>query len=94
MGNVTLSGFITVPDSELALIKSELPNHIKLTRQEAGCLSFNVTQSDSDKNRFDVIEIFENREAFENHQNRVKSSYWGQVTTNIERHYAIREGLN
>ena len=91
MGKVKLSGFIVVPESDLDLVLSELPNHINLTRQEAGCISFDVHQSDSEPCRFEVDEEFESREAFEQHQSRVKASYWGKVTNNVKRHYDITE---
>lgn len=91
MTRVTLSGFIIVPEESLAEIESELPNHIRLTRQEPGCLSFEVSQSPSDRHRFDVHEVFDNRAAFDLHQQRVRSSRWGQITTNVERHYEVRE---
>ncbi|MGB3614097.1 MAG: antibiotic biosynthesis monooxygenase [Elainellaceae cyanobacterium] len=91
MAKVTLSGFIVVPESDIETVRSELPNHIKLTREEPGCISFNVQQSDSEPARFDVIEEFESREAFEHHQRRVKASLWGDVTINVERHYEVRE---
>ncbi|NJK52011.1 MAG: antibiotic biosynthesis monooxygenase [Leptolyngbyaceae cyanobacterium SU_3_3] len=91
MIKVRLSGFIVVPESDLNLVLSELPNHINLTREEAGSISFYVRQSDSDPCRFDVDEEFQSREAFEHHQLRVKASYWGKVTSNVERHYDITE---
>ncbi|NET38760.1 MAG: antibiotic biosynthesis monooxygenase [Cyanothece sp. SIO1E1] len=67
-------GFIVVPESDLEIVKSELPNHIRLTREESGCISFRVTQSKSDPTRFNVAEEFKSRYAFEQHQLRVKSS--------------------
>ena len=91
MTRVTLSGFIIVPEEDLARVQSELPNHIRLTRLEPGCLSFEVSPSPSDRRRFDVHEVFENRAAFDLHQQRARSSWWGQITTNVERHYEVRE---
>jgi quinol monooxygenase YgiN len=52
MTKVTLTGFIVVPDGDLGHLKSELSNHIRLTREEPGCISFTVSQSDSVANRF------------------------------------------
>ncbi|MEL6158817.1 MAG: antibiotic biosynthesis monooxygenase [Cyanobacteria bacterium J06554_11] len=91
MGKITLFGFIIVPKNDLATVESELATHIEHTRQEAGCLTFNVVRSQSDECRFDVMETFESRTAFEHHQNRVTSSRWGEVTVNVERHYQIVE---
>jgi len=44
MSKVILEGHIIVPDADLNAVKEELDNHIKLTREEDGCLIFNVTQ--------------------------------------------------
>ena len=91
MSRVTLTGYIIVPEKDLEAVLNELPNHIALTRNEPGCLSFSVVQSDANPTRFDVAEEFDSRSAFEAHQKRVKSSYWGEVTVNVERHYKITE---
>jgi len=91
MPNVILKGFIIVPAEDLAAVEEELINHKKLTLNESGCLVFEVTQSESIPNRFDVYEKFVNKVAFESHQKRVKNSYWGEVTVNVERHYEIFE---
>ncbi len=91
MAKVKLSGFIIVPEHDLEVVVSELPNHIQLTRNEPGCLSFHVSQSDADPRRFEVTEEFASRAAFEHHQARIKTSRWGEVTGNVARHYEIEE---
>lgn len=91
MSKVTLKGFILVPESELELVKHELVNHKRLTLEELGCITFNVTENSENPLRFDVYEEFTDREAFEQHQKRVKASHWGKVTVNVERHYEVSE---
>ncbi|MGS0690754.1 putative quinol monooxygenase [Shewanella sp. 30m-9] len=87
MSKVILKGFILVPQPELAAIKNELVNHKRLTLKEEGCLLFEVTQSRDNRCRFDVHEEFVDKCSFEHHQARVRSSYWGKLTVNVERHY-------
>ncbi|WP_421198772.1 putative quinol monooxygenase [Aeromonas enteropelogenes] len=89
MSKVILKGFIIVPQSDLAQVKDELARHIQLTRAEPGCLVFEVMQDSANSCRFDVYEEFVDNIAFQAHQARVKSSYWGEVTVNIERHYKV-----
>ncbi len=91
MSKVTLKGFIIVLAEDLSAVKEELIDHRNLTHNEPGCLVFEVTQSESNPCRFDVYEEFLNKAAFESHQKRVKDSYWGEVTVNVERHYEIFE---
>ncbi|UBR44449.1 putative quinol monooxygenase [Aeromonas veronii] len=89
MGVVILNGFIIVPPNDLAAVKDELDNHIQLTRAETGCLIFKVTQDPLNPCRFDVYEEFVDEAAFQAHQARVKSSRWGKITVNVERHYTV-----
>ncbi|CAH8213804.1 MULTISPECIES: putative quinol monooxygenase [Vibrio] len=91
MGKVILSGYIEIPENELEVVTTALEKHIELTRQEIGCLVFEVIQSTDDRNRFNVYEEFVDKSAFELHQERVKASHWGQVTVNVKRSYSIEE---
>ncbi|PXA72896.1 putative quinol monooxygenase [Vibrio sp. 11986-1-5] len=91
MSKVTLKGFILVPESDLELVKNELVNHKRLTLEEAGCITFSVTENSENPLRFDVYEEFTDKAAFEHHQKRVKASNWGKVTVNVERYYEIFE---
>lgn len=74
-------------DSDLETVKRELFNHIQLTRQEEGCIVFEVSQDKANKNRFNVYEEFTSQEAFELHQRRAGSTEWGKVSSRLEKHY-------
>ncbi|WP_339892700.1 putative quinol monooxygenase [Neptuniibacter pectenicola] len=93
LAKVILQGFIIVPDSDLEVVQSELVTHKTLTLEEAGCLIFTVNPDDVNPNKFNVYEEFVDQTAFNNHQTRVKSSKWGEVTKNVERHYQISNGV-
>ena len=89
MSIIQLKGYILVPESDLEAVKAELANHITLTREEEGCLLFEVSQDTRNSNRFSVFEKFTNKKTFELHQLRVKNSIWGSLSKNVERHYEI-----
>ena len=89
MSKVILKGYIIVPENELDAVKKELVNHIELTRQEEGCLIFEVVQDQHQPQRFDVYEEFVDQQAFDKHQNRAKNSHWSNVAANVARHYEI-----
>lgn len=91
MSKVILKGFIVVPESDLEIIEQELIIHSRLTRQEVGCLVFEVTRDRENHNQFNVYEEFADRVAYDAHQVRVKNSSWGRATSNVERHYEIIE---
>jgi len=88
---IRLHGHVQVPEEELDVIEQALVEHVRLTRAEPGCLRFDVTQAEDDPHRFNVHEEFVDRAAFERHQESVRSSKWGEVSTNVSRHYQIDE---
>ena len=89
MSKVILQGYILVADEELELVTRELELHKELTREEIGCLVFEVEPDESAPNRFNVYEEFQSKGAFEHHQQRVSGSMWGKVTKNVSRHYQV-----
>jgi len=91
MAKVILQGHIIIRDIDLSVVTYELTRHIELTRKEVGCVVFDVSPDQKNKNIFHVYEEFINRDAFEKHQRRVKQSRWGQVTADVERHYKLIE---
>lgn len=86
---VYLSGYIDVPKEDIKAVKLALPAHIRLSRQEPDCKSFNIRQDDSLPTRFHVIESFISPAAFRRHQDRMKTSEWALVSGNASRFYDI-----
>lgn len=89
MTKVYLTGHIDVPEDRLTQVKQALELHIELTRQEAGCITFEVTPDPTIPGRFNVSESFSSVEAFEAHQTRAKHSEWAKITAGIARFYEI-----
>jgi quinol monooxygenase YgiN len=86
---VVLTGYIKVSRSERRVSQQHLAQHIQNTRQEAGCLAFEVNQSAEDDCVFTVFECFKDQAAFESHQARVKVSFWSEISCNTERVFSI-----
>lgn len=84
-----LTGYIDVPHDRLNAVREALPDHIKLTRAEKGCVSFEVSEESSRAGRFLVSEVFENQDAFDAHQKRTLNSDWYKITQGIPRNYSI-----
>lgn len=92
MPRIALNGFLICRSLEEADRVSELlPEHIRLTRAEPGCLRFEVFRSQADPVRFAVSEQFRDREAFEAHQARAAGTIWARATKGIPRDYRITE---
>ncbi|MHA3913637.1 putative quinol monooxygenase [Halovulum sp. GXIMD14793] len=86
-GQVRLTGTIIIPMEEQAQMQPLLDAHIRLTRQEPGCLLFEVTQDDADPAVFHVSELFEDQAAFDFHQTRGGASPWGQQSGHLVRDF-------
>ena len=80
-----------MPADRYGAVVAALPRHIELTRQEPGCLSFDVTPDRVIPGRFNVSEMFTDRVAFDAHQTRMKASVWAEITQGIPREYNIIE---
>ena len=92
MSRVSLSGrLVCASETEVAAVIATLPEHMRLSRAEPGCLSFEVTQT-ADPLVWRVEEAFVDRAAFEVHPARTKASEWGRATAGIVRDYEVREG--
>ncbi len=88
---IRLNGYIDVPAERLKDIQAALPKHIQLSLAENGCLSFSVTPCPNIAGRFFVVEVFSTKTTFAAHQERVKNSDWGRISTGIARSYQIKE---
>lgn len=89
MSMIELNGTLICKDlSDVSIVERFLPKHVELSRDEPGCLRFEVTQSD-DLLVWNVSELFTDQASFDSHQARVKASEWGQATAHIQRDYTI-----
>lgn len=84
---VYVSGYLDVPEADLKFVKLALPTHIRLTKQEPGCISFRVSQDETLPTRFHVFETFASKAACRRHQDRMKNSEWAIISKNTQRHY-------
>jgi len=89
MTKVTVTGTLTVDESELTEIRSALNVHMELTRAEPGCIVFEVVDDPEQIGRFNVYEEFVDRNAFEKHQARTNDSDWAIASRNVERSFEI-----
>lgn len=88
---VHLSGRLLCADAgEADAVREHLPEHIRATRQEPGCLSFQVSAT-AHPLVWAVDEWFVDRPAFEHHQGRVAASKWGAATAGIASEYTITD---
>ena len=88
---IALSGrLLCASEAEADAVRAHLPEHVRLTRAEPGCLSFEVSPTE-DPLIWRVEELFESRAAFDAHQARARASAWFAATAGIARDYEVRE---
>lgn len=75
---------------QAAKVRAHLPAHIRLSREEPGCLSFDVVPT-NDPLVWELNETFTDRTAFEAHQLRTRTSDWGAQTIGIARDFKVTE---
>ena len=86
-GNFRLEGYIDVPAHRLSEVDLALQKHIRLTRNEPGCVYFKVNPCNEVEGRYLVSEAFVDKRAFDFHQERAAKSDWAKVSEGIPRNY-------
>jgi len=91
MGMIALSGQLICPDAAAAArVRAHLPEHVRLTRAEPGCLAFDVVPT-ADPLVWAVSERFADRAAFDAHQTRTAGSVWAAGAAGCRRAYEVTE---
>ncbi len=87
---LTVNGTIRVSDAAHAdRIRAELPEHIRLSRDEPGNLHFNITETEPGV--WTVDEAFVDKAAFQAHGARMAAASWASVNDGIVRDLTIEE---
>jgi quinol monooxygenase YgiN len=81
---------ICVTEDEVGAVRAFLADHIRLTRAEPGCLTFDVAPTD-DPMVWEVMEAFRDRASFDAHQARTRASPWFAATRGILRDFRMEE---
>jgi quinol monooxygenase YgiN len=88
---IRVTGSLTCSTPEEAdIVRRLLPEHIRLSQAEAGCLSFNVDPTDEPL-VWRLDESFTDRGAFESHQTRTRASAWFAATADLARAFEVQE---
>ncbi|WP_019956612.1 putative quinol monooxygenase [Yoonia vestfoldensis] len=86
---IRLTGRLICADAhEAGNVTTHLPDHIRLSRAEAGCLHFDITPA-ADPLIWQVDETFTDQAAFDLHQQRTRASAWWTATAAIRREFRV-----
>ncbi|WP_226621259.1 putative quinol monooxygenase [Alloyangia pacifica] len=89
MSAVQLTGQMTAPPERCDAVRAAMDEHIRLSRAEAGCLFFELRETEPGV--FEVSELFQNRAAFDAHQDRTRASAWFKITGDLPRDYDVAD---
>ena len=92
LSKLILKGHFIVAEEDLVAIQEALSEHSKLTKQEPGCLKFEIKQDPKNEYVFNVHEEFIDGDAFAAHKERMKNTKWVAVAANVQRHFEISGG--
>lgn len=88
---IRVTGTLTcATEAEADIVRTHLPEHIRLSHAEPGCLTFNVDPTE-DPLVWRLDETFTDRATFQAHQARTRASIWFQVTANLTRDFKVDE---
>lgn len=76
--------------ADAVLVRQHLPEHVRLSRAEPGCLTFRVDPTD-DPLVWRLDETFADRAAFEAHQTRTRAADWFRITAHLRRDFHVAE---
>lgn len=84
---IHLTGTLSCAPGEAGAVRAALPAHVRLTRAEPGCASFDIAETAPGV--FAVSEAFNDRAAFEAHQTRTRASAWWRITGHMARDFRL-----
>ncbi|PTQ71934.1 quinol monooxygenase YgiN [Celeribacter persicus] len=87
VSKILLTGTMTCAPEEVEHVLALMPEHIRLSRAEPGCLQFDLWQDEVRPTEFHVTEVFRDAYAFDAHQDRTRSSDWFRVTGHMHRDF-------
>ena len=88
---IRLTGtLICATPDDLVIVQTYLPDHIRLSRAEPGCVSFDVTQS-ADPMVWHLDETYIDTAEFTAHQTRNRASLWWEKSQTLVRDFQLTE---
>ncbi len=92
MPRVQVTGFMICRSLEESdRVAAALPDHIRLSLAEPGCLAFEVLRSTADPCRFAVRQYYRSPEDYDAHLARSRESGWWKLTGHVPRDFRITE---
>lgn len=88
---LTIVAHITAKPGQEALVRSELEKLIPITRDEAGCLQYDLHTDNESPTHFMFFENWENRELWQTHMNAPHLSAYLAATDGAVESFTLHE---
>lgn len=91
MGNLTIVANIIAKKSEVELVKAELEKLIAITRQEAGCVNYDLHQDNENPAHFLFYENWESRALWLQHMSAPHLEAYKVATEGAVEQFTVNE---
>lgn len=91
MGNLTIVANIIAKKSEVELVKAELEKLIAITRQEAGCVNYDLHQDNENPAHFLFYENWESRALWLQHMSAPHLEAYKTATEGAVEQFTVNE---
>lgn len=91
MKKLTIVAKIEAKESSIELVKAELLKLIEPTRNEEGCLQYDLHQDNDNPAVFVFYENWENRELWQKHMNNARLAAYIEATEGAVESFSVNE---
>lgn len=91
MPHLTIVANIHAKPDQVDLVKAELQKLVPITRQEKGCINYDLHQDNSDPTHFVFYENWESRELWQAHMNAPHLRAYSEATAGRVDEFVLNE---
>lgn len=91
MSKLTIVANITAHDDQIELVKAELLKLISITREESGCVNYNLHQDNENPAHFLFYENWQSRELWQTHMGNTHLQQYMQATEGAVKEFTLNE---
>ncbi|MCC9655025.1 putative quinol monooxygenase [Rhodopirellula halodulae] len=91
MAKLTIVASIKVKSDQVDFVKSQLENLVPITREEAGCVQYDLHQDNENPAHFLFFEIWDSRELWQDHTNNDHIKAYQAATEGMVEEFVLHE---
>ena len=91
MSQLTIVAHVYAEEEKVELVRTELEKLVPITREEAGCVQYDLHQDDDDEAHFMFFENWETREQWLAHMEAPHLKAYGEATDGAVKEFVLFE---